>query len=92
MKHSLPERQAGRNEISEATHAVLDLLDEHEGEWADFCTWQNQLNNAVSRATAAANASETGTLAHIRELAVEGAARLIDAIGEIDRCINAGEQ
>ncbi|MEY2882395.1 MAG: hypothetical protein RL490_119 [Pseudomonadota bacterium] len=90
MPRPIPEAIVGRNEISDAAHAVLDLLDANHQEWADIWTWHGQINRAAKLAFDANHQAEFDMLGAARTRAVEAAARLIHAIGEIDRCIAAG--
>lgn len=85
-------RTAARNEISEAAHAVLDHLDQNQERWADLVPWQDHISAAQKLANTAVVVAEDGHLPGIRDLAIEAAARLIDVIGELDRCIAAGER
>jgi len=78
-----------RQGVTDAGHAVLDCLDLNQSRWGDTVTQDLQLLWAGSLAMSAS--ADHFSLAQTRTMAVEAAARLIDAIGEIDRCIAAGE-
>jgi hypothetical protein len=81
-----------RHGVSEATQEVLDMLESLGMVWENNHTLAAQLGEAREKAAAAHGAYITdGTLADVRAATVEAAARLLDALGEIDRCIAAGE-
>lgn len=76
-----------------AARAVLDRLELMGQAWGDEHTTASQLGEARDACQAAHGAYLTEEpLAHVRAAAIDAAARLIDAIHEIDRCIAAGEQ
>jgi hypothetical protein len=78
-----------RQGVTDAGHAVLDCLDLNKSRWGDTVSQDIQLLWAGNLAVSASAAHFS--LAQTREMAVEAAARLIDAIGELDRRIAAGE-
>jgi hypothetical protein len=92
MSREILVASAGRNEISDAAHAVLDHLEAHEEEWANFHAWEGQIGAAltITRETFEAACVER-PLAEIRAKAIEAAARLIDAVADIDCCIATGQ-
>jgi len=82
-----------RQGVSPAAHAVLDLLDAEADGWGNAHTLAGQLDEArLAAATAHGHYITHRPLAELRPYAVEAAARLIDAVREIDRCIAAGEK
>jgi hypothetical protein len=72
-----------RQGVTGAGHAVLDLLEAQQAEWGDLYGVTGQLRMAHARTRNALYASDNP--AKQRQYAVEAAARLIDAIGEMDR-------
>lgn len=78
-----------RQGVSEAGHAVLDCIYINRSRWADTATQDLQLLWAGNLAITASY--DHFPLLQTREMAVEAAARLIDAIGELGRRIAAGD-
>lgn len=79
-----------RQGVTDAGHSVMDALDQRlpklrQSRLTDDIqlTWAGNLAISASAGHFA--------LSHTREMAIEAAARLIDAVGEIDRRIAAGE-
>jgi hypothetical protein len=73
-----------RQGVTQGGHAVLDMLEFHVT-WAHLHTVEQQLQHAC---TSAGYASHLGHDPQLRrQLAVEAAARLIDAIDRMDRGI-----
>lgn len=76
-----------RQGVTPAGHAVLDCLEQQEAEWGDLYDVATQLKMAHARARNALYSADDPIKQ--RQYAVEAAARLIDAIGEMDREIAA---
>jgi hypothetical protein len=72
-----------RQGVTETQNAVLDMLEAKGAEWGDRHDVQDQIRMAGARAKNALYAADN--LVKQREYAIEAAARLIDAIGEMDR-------
>ncbi len=78
-----------RQGVTEAGHAVLDALDLRGAAWRRSLTAAMQLDWAGMLALDAGAGHLPASA--VRDMAIEAAARLIDAVGEIDRRIAAGE-
>lgn len=89
MPRPIPAATVARNEISEAAHAVLDHYDAHAEQWCDLILLHQQLDIVALVTRRAALGLKSDPLAEVRTRAIDAAARLIDAIGELDRCIAA---
>lgn len=76
-----------RQGVTPAGHAVFDCLEKQQAEWGDLFDIAAQLKRAAARAKNAIYAADP---AKQRQYAIEAAARLIDAINEMDREIAAG--
>lgn len=72
-----------RQGVTGAAHAVMDALEARRAEWGDLYDVAGQLKMAHARARNALYSSNDPIKQ--RRYAVEAAARLIDAIGEMDR-------
>lgn len=72
-----------RHGVTPAGHAVLDYLEAHERGWGDLHDVAGQLKMAQARARNALYARDTPIKQ--RQYAIEAAARLIDAINEMNR-------
>jgi len=71
-----------RQGVTPAGHAVLDHLEARQVEWGDRHAIAEQLKMAQARAR---NALYAANPKKQRDFAIEAAARLIDAINEMDR-------
>lgn len=73
-----------RQGVTPTQHAVLDMIEQQGAEWGDLFDFEAQLNKGWDLARRAARVS---LLSKKRSLAIEAAARLIDAADEIGRMI-----
>lgn len=73
-----------REGVTPTQHAVLDMIEEQGVEWGDLYDFEAQLKKGWDRARMA---SRVTLLTKKRALAIEAAARLIDAADEISRMI-----
>lgn len=73
-----------RQGVTPTQHAVLDMIEQQGAEWGDLFDFETQLNKGWDLARRAARVS---LLSKKRSLAIEAAARLIDAADEIGRMI-----
>jgi hypothetical protein len=78
-----------RQGVTGAGHAVLDSYDKRRSAWGQCLTVDLQLNWAANLVMSASTGNFPLKLT--REMAIEAAARLIDAVGEIDRRIATGD-
>lgn len=86
-----------REGLTPAARDALDMLEKRRDEWGQRLTLEKQLWLAADSTAAAARACrgrgsrQSAILTHKRRLAIEAAARLIDAADEIGRIIAEGE-
>lgn len=74
-----------RQGVTPTQHAVLDMIETHAAEWGDLYDFEEQLRKGWDRARLA---SRVSLLSKKRRLAIEAAARLIDAADEIGRMLS----
>ncbi|HEX7874157.1 MAG TPA: hypothetical protein VF475_14685 [Sphingobium sp.] len=74
-----------RQGVAPAGHAVLHYLEAQQDGWGDIHDTPSQMELAHNQATIALHAYHAEDYARARDLAIDAAARLIDAIGEMDR-------
>lgn len=73
-----------RQGVTTTQHAVLDIIEQHAGKWAELYDFEAQLAKGWDLARRSARVS---LLSKKRSLAIEASARLIDAADEIGRMI-----
>ncbi|GGI82028.1 hypothetical protein GCM10007973_18080 [Polymorphobacter multimanifer] len=77
--------------MSFAILEIVQHLEEHQSEWSNHQTWQDQIEDASVLVRQANAVADDAPLHAVRAKLIEASARLIDAAQELGHCIEMGE-